>query len=71
MEIAAVKRQLPVLAAALAQQRSHEPAAGLTDVDPMWPLYGALMTNMSNITEAMVEVAAAQPVTADTSIGVS
>jgi len=37
----------------------------------MWPLYGALVVNMTNITGAMDEVAAAQPVTADTSIGVS
>ena len=70
-EIASVRRRLPAFAAELAHQRSREPDTGWTDADPMWPLYGALVVNMSNITGAMDEVAAAQPVTADTSIGVS
>ena len=71
MEIATVKHRLPVLAATLGQQRSHEPPVGATNADPTWPLHGALVVNLSNITGAMDEVAAAQPVTADTSIGVS
>ncbi|MBA2640590.1 MAG: FUSC family protein [Nocardioidaceae bacterium] len=68
--IAEVKRRLPAFAAGLADQRPHEPGGALTSGDPRWPLYGALLVNLRNITGAMDDVAAAQPVTTHTSVGV-
>lgn len=71
VEIATVTRRLSTFAATLAEERSDEPAAGSSSIDQMWPLYGALLVNLRNITGAMDEVAAAQPVTANRSVGVT